>query len=147
MLKKKHIVITFQGMGLSENWGYPRNVNRWIWEYRICGQPTWQDIYNHSRPLTNFMDFPDVSLGADDEKDDKMIMMIRKMRISQGTWNHQPVENGWSLLYTHVLLVYSIQIMFIETAHYPISWHWAYGLGMIWLWYDIVNSLLYVKYT
>ena len=39
-VKKKHIVITFQGMGLSENWGYPRNVNRWIWEYRICGQPT-----------------------------------------------------------------------------------------------------------
>jgi len=31
------------------------------------------------------MDFPDVSLGADDEKDDKMIMMMRKMRISQGT--------------------------------------------------------------
>jgi hypothetical protein len=41
-------------------------------------------MLNHSGPLTNFMDFPDVSLGADDEKDDKMIMM-RKMRISQGT--------------------------------------------------------------
>lgn len=120
-------------MGLSENWGYPRNVNRWIWGYGICGQPTWQDMLNHSGPLTNFMDFPDVSLGADDEKDDKMIMM-RKMRISQGTWNHQPVENGWSLLYTHVLLVYTNHVHWDRTLSNLLAlsvWAWN-DMTMIW---------------